>query len=76
MVTADERLLSQAEAAEFLGVSPHTLNRWRVVRQGPEYIKFGQRLVRYRFADLAAWVESQRKRTSTNVGAARKAGGR
>jgi predicted DNA-binding transcriptional regulator AlpA len=67
-MASDDRLLSEGEAAEYLGLSPHTLNRWRVVRAGPPFIKIGAKAVRYRLPDLAAWVESQRKQTNTGKG--------
>lgn len=56
--TATIALLTEREAAEFLAVSPATLNAWRTRRQGPRYIKLG-RAVRYQQADLAAWLESR-----------------
>lgn len=55
-----------------LGVSPHTLNRWRVLRRGPEFLKLGARIVKYRAADLTAWAETGRKRTDASGKAARR----
>ncbi len=70
MASVDERLLNEAESAQFLGLSPNTLNRWRCLRKGPEFVKLGGRSVRYRLSDLTAWVESQRKMTSGAKGGA------
>lgn len=70
-MSGEDRLLSEVEAAQLLGLSPHTLNRWRVARKGPPFIKIGARVVKYRLSDLTTWVESQRKQTNTG-----KAGGR
>jgi excisionase family DNA binding protein len=52
-------LLAEDDAAEVLGVSPGTLQVWRSTkRYGLPYLKIG-RLVRYRRADLLAWLESR-----------------
>ena len=58
------RLFTEHEAAHFLGVSFRTLQAWRVRGGGPRFCKIG-RIVRYRQTDLAAWVES-RSRASTS----------
>ena len=53
--TAD-RLLREAEAANFLRLSPGTLRQWRYKGQGPSYRKLGSR-VAYRFSELVRFVE-------------------
>jgi predicted DNA-binding transcriptional regulator AlpA len=50
-------LLNQKQAARVLGISPRTLERYRVAGTGPRYVRLG-RLIRYRKGDLANWVES------------------
>jgi excisionase family DNA binding protein len=52
------RLLTQREAAAELRLSQRTLERFRVSGGGPTYVKAG-RLVRYREADLEAWITSR-----------------
>lgn len=54
-----DRLLLPTEAAEFLSLSPRTLERWRVTGGGPRFIKAGGKSVRYRPADLLAWIDGQ-----------------
>ncbi len=49
-------LLSEKEAAELLGCGFRTLRNWRAKRGGPRFVKVGQRLVRYRRADLEAFI--------------------
>jgi hypothetical protein len=49
------RLMTQAEVARFLHVSVSTVRVWRCRLQGPVFIRVG-RHVRYREADLHAWV--------------------
>ena len=56
-------LLDEKAAADFLQLSPGTLSVWRSTgRYRIPFVKVGRR-VRYRRADLEAWLES---RTRTN----------
>ena len=53
------RLLYENQVATLLGVSPQTLSVWRCVRRyGLSYIKCG-RLIRYREADVLAFLEAR-----------------
>ncbi|XDZ68971.1 helix-turn-helix domain-containing protein [Alphaproteobacteria bacterium LSUCC0226] len=52
--------LTPKQAAEFLGVSIHTLQNQRVQRVGPPFIKIRNRLIRYKLADLIAYLEKNR----------------
>lgn len=49
-------LLDEKEAARYLGLSGNTLRNWRAMKQGPATQKIGKRAVRYRFADLEAFI--------------------
>lgn len=49
-------VLSNKEAARFLGISHRTLEDWRLTNRGPRFIKLG-RLVRYRLSDLLDFME-------------------
>ena len=52
--------INEGQAATVLGVIPTTLGNWRCTgRYNLAYIKTG-RLVRYRVADLAAWIAKRR----------------
>jgi excisionase family DNA binding protein len=62
---SSEILLTVEEAAARLKISKHTLNRWRVTGEGPPFIKYGPRLVRYREAVLDEWA-AKRTRASTS----------
>ena len=62
------RLLNVNEAAQRLGVSVSYLNKLRLTREGPVFIKLGARRVAYDPADLAAWLKECR-RLSTSPGA-------
>ena len=52
-------LIDETHAAAILGVSRKTLLNWRTLRKGPRYRKIGARLVRYRRADLVAFIERE-----------------
>jgi predicted DNA-binding transcriptional regulator AlpA len=54
-------LLMPNAAALELGVAPTTLAAWRSRGTGPSFVKLGAKLVRYRRADLAAFVASHRR---------------
>lgn len=52
-----EPLATPAEVAAYLGRSVQALAQLRFNGTGPTYVKTG-RLIRYRWADVAAWVAS------------------
>ncbi len=52
------------EAADYLGLSASTLNKWRVTGKGPKFVKLG-RVVAYRLSDLHEWLERQAKRSTS-----------
>ena len=53
--------INEKLASEVLGVKVSTLTNWRTTgRYNLPYIKVG-RLVRYRVADLAAWIANRRQ---------------
>lgn len=52
-------LIDEREAAALLGLAVGTLRNWRALRQGPRFRKIGTRAVRYRRADVAAFISGQ-----------------
>jgi excisionase family DNA binding protein len=68
-MVADDRLLTTAEAAARLSVGKHTLEVWRMQRQGPAYRKLGGRIVRYAAADLEAFVAASARQSTDEGGA-------
>lgn len=60
-------MLKVKDAAERLGLSISTLNKWRCYGTGPRFVKMGS-AVFYRAEDLDAFVSAQ-VRTSTWTGA-------
>lgn len=54
-----KELWTTSEAAGFLDVKPNTLVKWRQREEGPPFVKIGSN-VRYREADIRAWLEGNR----------------
>jgi predicted DNA-binding transcriptional regulator AlpA len=48
----------ERDIAEFTRLSVATVRRWRLLGQGPRYLKIGA-AVRYRPSDLAVWLDSR-----------------
>lgn len=59
--------MPQDLAAEFLGLSPKTLERFRVEGRGPCFLKLGRRVV-YSREDLVKWAEAQRRQSTSDPG--------
>lgn len=54
-----DKLWTEGETAEFLGVSPFTLRKWRCTgEQHIPYVKIG-RTPMYRPVDIQAYIESR-----------------
>lgn len=60
-ITARERykLVSEIMAAQYLNVSPRTLQAWRMRGGGPKYCSISRRCVKYRLADLDSWANDK-----------------
>ena len=68
---ANENYLKTREAAAWLGLSPKTLERYRVSGEGPDFHKFGAR-VRYLLEDLEKWASARRWTSTSEERAARR----
>ncbi len=53
-----ETLLNEHDVARITDLSVGSVRRWRLLRQGPKYIKIGA-AVRYKAEDISAWLESR-----------------
>ncbi len=56
--TRAPRYLTNSEAAEFLRLSPRTLEKQRVIGGGPRFRKFGRRVM-YAIDDLESWANAR-----------------
>ena len=55
--TTPPRLLTTAEVAELLSVTPSTLCRWRQQGMGPRFAWLSPNIPRYQLSDVTAWIE-------------------
>ena len=65
-MTVNSALLREAEAARRLGTSVRTLQKWRCNGKGPRFVRLS-RAVRYDPADLDAWLEAGKRRSTSDV---------
>jgi len=61
------RLLNEQQAADLLNLKVPTLRRWRWAGKGPAFLKIGG-AVRYDHADLAAFMASARRKSTSDAG--------
>lgn len=54
-----QNTLNEREAGKYLGVSAAVLRLWRAEGKSPRYFRAGEKLVRYRRADLDSWIEER-----------------
>lgn len=66
METTSTPYMPQTQAATFLGLSPRTLERFRVEGRGPAFLKLGRRVV-YSRDDLVEWAEARRRQSTADV---------
>lgn len=65
---ADQRrLLDVREAALRLGLSKSTLDKMRCSGRGPRFIRASDRAIRYDPADLQAFADERRRRSTTDL---------
>ena len=55
---AIETLLNEHDVARITGLSVASVRRWRLLHQGPRYLKIGS-AVRYQPDDLTAWLKNR-----------------
>ena len=65
------RYLGTRDAAAFLGLSPRTLDRYRVTGEGPAFHKFGSRIL-YAQSDLEEWAAARRMTSTSDDRGARR----
>lgn len=61
-----EHTLAPRHAAKYLSISEAALRLWRSHGEGPRYFRAGDKLVRYRRADLDSWIESRLSQPATS----------
>lgn len=53
---AGARILSEREAAAFVGLSVATMERKRTLGRGPRFVRLSERRLGYRVNDLVEWL--------------------
>jgi hypothetical protein len=64
-ITPAQNLMTEEEISRRLNVSVASLRRWRLIGNGPGFIKIGS-LVRYRPEDLDSWLAALPKGGNTS----------
>ena len=72
-MTDECTLLNTEQAAKRFGLSPRTLERYRVTGEGPEYVKMGH-AVRYSLSALRRWIKGRTRRSTSDDGELKKDG--
>jgi len=64
-------LMNEHQVAQYLGISPKTLQIWRLRGKGPEFCKIG-RLVKYCQECVDSYIEGAKRRSTTETAEDRK----
>jgi excisionase family DNA binding protein len=59
MITEHQDTLTSKQAAKYVGISEGALRLWRAEGRGPRFFRAGEKLIRYRRADLDSWIEAR-----------------
>ena len=62
------RRLRTSQAAAYVNLATSTLEKYRLTGKGPVYEKAGPKIVVYRPEDLDAWLNAQRRRSTSDQG--------
>ena len=62
-----DRLIREAEAADYLGYTVRALQNWRLRGGGPEFVRVSRRSIRYRRRDLNAWADGLLAKNSSEI---------
>jgi len=61
-----QQFIDEKIAAEFLGISPRTLQGYRTKGGGPEFHKISHKVVRYKIAELIKWTNNKKKKNTSD----------
>jgi len=56
-----DQLIDEKQASQLMGISPRTLQGYRVKGGGPEFIKLNNKIVRYKICDIQNWINENKK---------------
>jgi hypothetical protein len=61
------RMLNTERAAAYVGLAKNTLEKARICGDGPFFVKFSDRAVRYLVDDLDAWIAQHRAASTSEL---------
>ena len=61
------KLLTPSQLADWLDLSPNTVNQWRYLKRGPRFLKIGKN-VRYSEEDVLEWLDQQARTGTSHQG--------
>jgi predicted DNA-binding transcriptional regulator AlpA len=64
---AKQRILTEGEVSRVLGIKQRTLQRWRALGVGPQYLRLSERSVRYQLKDIQDWILECKEVTKKKV---------
>jgi predicted DNA-binding transcriptional regulator AlpA len=56
-------LITPEELSKILGIKRQTLDVWRTLGKGPNYLKLQKGSIRYKYSEVEKWINSQAVRT-------------
>lgn len=60
------KLATPQDVASYLGTTPDAIAQWRYRGTGPKFVKVG-RSVRYRWEDVATWLDEQTRQGTADA---------
>lgn len=64
------QLIDETAAAEFLDLTPRTMQAMRQRGGGSRFVKLSARCIKYRRADLREWTETRLRNSTSDTGKA------
>lgn len=64
-LTLDQHYYSPKELSALLGISTSLLNKLRLTGKGPKYIKVSYRVLRYPMIEVAKYIETYKRRSTS-----------
>jgi predicted DNA-binding transcriptional regulator AlpA len=73
-MTQPRRILRQPAAAKYVGLAESTLEKYRLTGGGPRFVRLGVRAIGYDVQDLDAWIDAQKRSSTSDGGGLRRKG--
>ena len=61
-------LLSTADAAALLNITPQTLRRYRCSGEGPPFVYINSKLKLYSKQEVMSWVQTRKRKSTSDTG--------